>query len=105
MMQLEKSYLPPLQKIPVWNELKTNQQGALLSFGYNFILGANFYGVSNFQTITRVLQKKQWDQIEETFVKYINPASNAEAGLRCRRLVEAKLFLTQVDQLHLKSTN
>lgn len=95
MMQLEKSYLPPLLRIPVWNELNTNQQGALLSFGYN--LGANFYGASNFRSITRVLANKQWDQIEETFVKYRNPGSNVEAGLRRRRLAEAKLFLTPVD--------
>ncbi|MBK1989714.1 peptidoglycan-binding protein [Sphaerospermopsis aphanizomenoides BCCUSP55] len=95
MMQLENKYLPPLQKIPVWNELNTNQQGALLSFGYN--LGANFYGAPNFQSITRVLQNKQWDQIEETFIKYRNPGSNVEAGLRRRRLAEAKLFLTPVN--------
>jgi lysozyme len=94
MMQLEEKYLPSLQKIPVWNELNVNQQGALLSFGYN--LGASFYGGKNFQSITRVLQNKQWDEIEETFVKYRNPGSPVEAGLRRRREAEAKLFLTPV---------
>ncbi|TAF11354.1 MAG: lysin [Nostocales cyanobacterium] len=94
MMQLEKNYLPPLQKIPVWDELNVNQQGALLSFGYN--LGANFYGRSGFQSITRVLQNKQWDEIEETFLKYVNPGSPVEKGLRRRRQAEAKLFLTPV---------
>ncbi|MBD2667503.1 lysozyme [Richelia sinica FACHB-800] len=92
--QLENNYLPPLQKIPVWNELNVNQQGALLSFGYN--LGANFYGNRNFQSITRVLANKLWDEIEETFVKYRNPKSPVEAGLKRRRLAEAKLFLTPV---------
>jgi lysozyme len=53
MMQLEKSYLAPLQRIPVLNKLNTNQQGAL----YNVVLRANLYSVSNFQSITRVLQK------------------------------------------------
>ena len=94
MLQLENSYLPPMQKIPVWNELNANQQGALLSFGYN--LGANFYGSSNFKSMTRVLTDKKWDEIEETFLKYRNPGSNVEAGLKRRRQAEAKLFLTPV---------
>lgn len=94
MMQLENNYLPPLQKIPVWNELNANQQGALLSFGYN--LGANFYGNSSFQSMTRVLRDKKWDEIEETFLKYRNPGSNVEVGLRRRRQAEADLFLTPV---------
>ncbi|MBD2692426.1 glycoside hydrolase family protein [Anabaena catenula] len=92
--QLDTKYLPPLLKIPVWNELNVNQQGALLSFGYN--LGANFYGGSNFQSMTRVLRDKKWDEIEETFLKYRNPGTNVEAGLRRRRQAEAKLFLTPV---------
>ena len=94
MLQLENSYLPPLQKIPVWDELNANQQGALLSFGYN--LGANFYGNSRFQSMTRVLRDKKWDEIEETFLKYRNPGSNVEVGLRRRRQAEADLFLTPV---------
>jgi len=94
MFQLENSYLPPLQKIPVWNELNANQQGALLSFGYN--LGANFYGSSNFSSMTRVLRDKKWDEIEKTFLKYRNPGSNVEEGLRRRRQAEADLFLTPV---------
>jgi lysozyme len=93
-IQLENKYLPALQKIPIWNELNANQQGALLSFGYN--LGANFYGNSNFQSITNVLTNKQWDKIEETLIKYRNPGSKVEAGLRRRRAAEAKLFLTPV---------
>jgi lysozyme len=72
-MQLENNYLPPLEKIPVWPELNINQRGALLSFAYN--LGANFYGGSNFQSITRVLRDKKWDEIESAFLKYVNPGS------------------------------
>ena len=94
MLQLENSYLPTLEKIPVWDVLNVNQQGALLSFGYN--LGANFYGAKNFESMTGVLQNQQWDQIEETFVKYRNPGSSVEAGLRRRRQAEAKLFLTPI---------
>jgi lysozyme len=92
--QLDNNYLPPLLKIPVWNELNVNQQGALLSFAYN--LGANFYGGSNFRSMTRVLRDKKWNEIEETFLKYRNPGSSVEAGLKRRRQAEAKLFLTPV---------
>jgi lysozyme len=94
-LQLDVDDLPTLAKIPVWDDLNANQQGALLSFGYN--LGANFYGHPNFTSITRVLQNKQWDQITATFVKYRNPGSSVEEGLKQRRLAEAKLFLTPIN--------
>ncbi len=94
MTQLENDYLPPMEQIPGWQQLNANQQGALLSFGYN--LGARFFGNPNFQSMTRVLQNKQWEQIEETFLKYRNPGSNVEQGLKRRRIAEAKLFLTPV---------
>lgn len=89
--QLETSYLPNLMKIPCWGELNPNQQGALLSFGYN--LGSNFYGASNFESMTRVLANRDWANIRETFIKYRNPGSNVEQGLRRRREAEAELFL------------
>ncbi|MGQ4649937.1 C39 family peptidase [Lyngbya aestuarii] len=93
--QLEKNYLPSLEKIPVWQELNINQRGALLSFAYN--LGAYFYGGENFQTITKVLKSKRWDKIKSALLLYRNPGSRAEAGLRRRRLAEAQLFLTQAN--------
>ncbi|WP_242062159.1 DUF4231 domain-containing protein [Nostoc punctiforme] len=89
--QLETSYLPDLMKIPCWGELNPHQQGALLSFGYN--LGSKFYGLSNFESMTRVLKNKDWANIRETFIKYRNPGSNVEQGLRRRREAEADLFL------------
>ncbi|MGF1937798.1 MAG: DUF4231 domain-containing protein [Nostoc sp. ChiQUE02] len=89
--QLETSYLPDLMKIPCWGELNPHQQGALLSFGYN--LGSKFYGASNFESMTRVLKNKDWANIRETFIKYRNPGSNVEQGLRRRREAEAELFL------------
>lgn len=92
--QLVRDYLPQLEKIPVWDELNINQQGALLSYAYN--LGANFYGASGFNSITKMLQTKNWSIAEETFIKYRNPGSNVEQGLKRRRLAEAKLFLTAV---------
>ncbi|ASC74177.1 N-acetylmuramoyl-L-alanine amidase CwlL [Halomicronema hongdechloris C2206] len=89
---VEAAFLPPLEKIPVWSSLTEPQQGAILSFAYN--LGAHFYGNRGFETITRVLQKRQWDQIEAALVLYRNPGSNVEEGLLRRRLSEANLFLS-----------
>ena len=88
--QLTKEYLPPLQKIPHWNEMNENQQGALLSFAYN--LGAGFYGSSNFNTITRVLKSKEWDKVPETLKLYRNPGSKVEKGLLRRRTAEGELW-------------
>lgn len=89
--QLERDYLPPLEKIPVWGQLNTNQRGALLSFGYN--LGANFYDSSGFTSITAMLKNQDWSIALPTFIKYRNPGSVVEAGLRRRRMAEADLFL------------
>lgn len=94
--QIQCNYLPSLEKIPFWRELNENQQGALLSFSWN--LGAAFYGSPNFQTITRVLQNKQWDKIKDAFLLYCNPGSKVEEGLKRRRLAEAELFITAVVQ-------
>ncbi|WP_335337759.1 lysozyme [Nostoc piscinale] len=92
--QLENDYLPKLEKIPCWHELNENQQGALLSFGYN--LGASFHGAPNFNSMTTMLNTKNWGAAREVFVKYRNPGSNVEAGLKRRRLAEADLFTRPV---------
>jgi peptidoglycan hydrolase-like protein with peptidoglycan-binding domain/GH24 family phage-related lysozyme (muramidase) len=88
--QVERQFLPALERIPAWSELNENQRGALLSFAYN--LGAKFYGASGFSTITRVLQERRWDQMESALLLYRNPGSNVEEGLRRRRQAEADLF-------------
>lgn len=89
--QLEKNYLPDLAKIPCWGELNPNQQGALLSFGYN--LGSKFYDAPGFDSMTKVLKNRDWAKIRETFIKYRNPGTNVEKGLLARRQAEAELFL------------
>jgi peptidoglycan hydrolase-like protein with peptidoglycan-binding domain/GH24 family phage-related lysozyme (muramidase) len=94
--QVENQFLPPLERIPVWPELNVNQRGAILSFAYN--LGAAFYGAPGFETISRVLRERRWDQIESALVLYRNPGSNVEVGLRRRRLAEAALFNTPPGQ-------
>jgi lysozyme len=90
MFDIETKFIPALQKIPYWNEMNENQQGALLSFAYN--LGANFYGGPNFNTITRVLKNKEWDKVPDALYLYRNPGSNVEAGLARRRKAEGDLW-------------
>lgn len=89
---LKKEYLPSLTKIPYWNEMNNNQKGALLCFAYN--LGPNFYGHSDFKSITNVLRKKEWEKVPDTLFKYRNPGSSVEAGLMRRRMEEGKLWNT-----------
>ncbi|MBH8561651.1 lysozyme [Nostoc sp. CENA67] len=97
-IQLENHYLPPLQKIPSWEDLTQNQQGAILSFGYN--LGANFYNRQGFGSISGLLKNPdRWydhKYVTETFCLYRNPGTAVEAGLRRRRMAEANLWLTPV---------
>jgi lysozyme len=88
--QLRREFLPSLQKIPYWNEMNENQQGALLSFAYN--LGAGFYGSSNFNTITKVLKEKKWNEVPKALELYRNPGSSVEAGLLRRRKAEGKIW-------------
>lgn len=90
--QLKEDYLASLQKIPFWNEMNQNQKGALLSFAYN--LGANFYGGSNFNTITKVLKDKDWKNVPDALYLYRNPGSNVEAGLARRRWREGELWMS-----------
>jgi lysozyme len=70
--------------------MNENQQGALLSFAYN--LGAGFYGSPNFNTITRVLREKKWNEVPKALELYINPGTKVESGLRRRRIAEGKLW-------------
>jgi lysozyme len=88
--QLRREFLPSLQKIPHWNEMSENQKGALLSFAYN--LGAGFYGSSDFNTITRVLREKKWNEVPKALELYRNPGSSVEAGLLRRRRAEGALW-------------
>ena len=92
MFDVEHKFIPPLTKIPYWSEMNDNQRGALLSFAYN--LGAGFYGSSNFNTITRILKERKWDEVPKVLEMYRNPGSNVEAGLLRRRRAEGKLWVS-----------
>jgi lysozyme len=92
MFDLEQRFLPSLQKIPYWSEMTDGQRGALLSFAYN--LGAGFYGGSNFNTINKCLNNKEWDKVPDALYLYRNPGTNVEAGLARRRKAEGKLWIS-----------
>ena len=86
----EKDFLPKLEKIPYWNEMSDGQRSALISFAYN--LGANFYGSEGFNTISRVLREKKWNEVPAALLLYRNPGSAFEEGLRRRREEEGKVW-------------
>ena len=88
--QVRNQFLPPLTKIPYWNEMNDEMRGALISFAYN--LGANFYGSDGFVTITRVLKEKSWHMVPEALYRYRNPGTNVEKGLARRRRAEGALW-------------
>jgi lysozyme len=88
--QLRREFLPSLQKIPHWNEMTEEMRGSLLSFSYN--LGAGFYGSSGFNTITRVLKERKWNEVPAALELYRNPGSSVEAGLLRRRKAEGALW-------------
>ncbi|MEB3269332.1 MAG: peptidoglycan-binding protein [Leptolyngbya sp.] len=89
--KVERSFLPPLARIPGWDLFNDAQAGAILSFAYN--LGAGFYGSSGFETLSRVLRTAQWQELEYALSLYRNPGTNVEEGLLRRRLSEAQAFL------------
>lgn len=89
---IQNLFLPALQNIPYWQDMNDNQRGALLCFAYN--LGADFYGSSDFYTITNVLKNKKWDKVPSVLYLYRNPGSNVEAGLARRRTEEGKLWMS-----------
>ncbi|MEM9264003.1 MAG: lysozyme [Cyanobacteria bacterium P01_F01_bin.13] len=91
---VEEECKAALEKIPTWEQMSSGQRAALYSFAFN--LGARFYKATNFESITRVCDSPdRWHDhawIEAQFVKYRNPGTSVEKGLRRRRIAEARLF-------------
>ena len=88
--QLKTEFITVLKNIPYWNEMNEEMQSALLSFSYN--LRAGFYGSNGFNTITKLLAQKKWNEIPETLKIYRNPGTSVEMGLLRRRVAEGKLW-------------
>lgn len=95
--KIEEEYLPPLVKISGWNEMNDEMRGALLSFAYN--LGANFYGSSEFKTITETLREKRWNDVPKALELYRNPGTPVEQGLLNRRRAEGQVWLSGLSKL------
>lgn len=91
---LEFKVLPALAKIPHWAAMTVEQQGALISFAWN--LGWCFYGTDGFETISRRLKEREWDEVPAALLLYCNPGSSFEAGLRRRREAEGKLWISRM---------
>jgi GH24 family phage-related lysozyme (muramidase) len=88
---LEFEVVPALAKsIPHWSRMNDDQRGALISFAWN--LGWHFYGAKGFETISRVLEQRLWDEVPNALLLYRNPGSSFEAGLRRRREAEGRLW-------------
>ena len=89
---VDKDFVSVLEKkIPYWSEMSDGQRSALISFAYN--LGANFYGdTDHFTSITRDLRDKNWANVPTTLLKYCNPGSSFEEGLRRRRTEEGQVW-------------
>lgn len=77
--------------VPYWREMNDEQQSALVSFAYN--LGTDFYGSAGFETISRALKAKKWDEVADAMLLYRNPGTNVEAGLRRRREAEGRVWM------------
>lgn len=88
---LQENYWQPIStSIPHWNEMNDLMRSALCSFAYN--LGSGFYGAEGFNTISRCLREKEWDDVPEALMLYHNPGTAVAAGLKRRRKAEGALW-------------
>ena len=93
---VNKKLVPKLQKIPTWNKLNPNQQGALISFGYN--VGPNFYGSKGFESITKCLScEENLGGVPEALKKYNKSGGKPLPGLVTRREAEGTLWNSPVN--------
>lgn len=76
--------------VPHWKVMDDNQRSALVSFAYN--LGSGFYGAQGFETISRCLRERNWEDVPAALQLYRNPGTTVEAGLLRRRRAEGQLW-------------
>lgn len=81
---------PALAKLSFFSDMTEPMIGALESFAYN--LGAGFYGAPGFETISKRLREKDWQNLRSALMLYINPGTSVTAGLTRRRTAEADLW-------------
>ena len=78
--------------IPFWESMRSNQKSTLISFAFN--VGAYFYGLPGFKTISRALENREWSRVPDALLLYRNPGSHFEVGLRRRRIEEGRVWST-----------
>ena len=93
---LSKKVLPKVEKIEGWNDMNDNQRSALISFAYN--AGENFYGHKNFQTISKALKEKRWNDVPAAMKLYNKGGGKVLPGLVRRRDVESTLWSTPIEK-------
>ena len=93
---LGKKVLPKVEKIEGWNDMNDNQRSALISFAYN--TGENFYGHKNYQTITKALKEKRWNDVPAAMKLYNKGGGKVLPGLVRRRDVESTLWSTPTEK-------
>ncbi|MEL7329461.1 MAG: peptidoglycan-binding protein [Cyanobacteria bacterium J06559_1] len=90
--QLMQETLPLLRNLPRWDELNSNQQGALLSFAHSL---NNDCSVLSAQSLLGIaLRHRRWYQIPAILAGYYGPSPTAHIELR--RQEEAKLFQAEI---------
>lgn len=97
---LLRDYIPAMEEIPGWERLGPNRQAVLLSFAWN--LGANFYGRSGFETITRVLRDgarrpEVYAQMPNALGLYVKAGGRTLLGLVSRRRKEGAIWIKEDD--------
>lgn len=88
--QLSKEFVPCLEMIPGFSEFGPHRQAALLSFAWN--MGARFYGADNFETISRVLRTKTYEEMRSALMLYCKAGGQVLEGLQRRRTAEADMW-------------
>jgi len=88
--QLAKEFVPCLEAIPGFSEFGPHRQAALLSFAWN--MGARFYGADNFETISRVLRTKAYEEMRSALMLYCKAGGQVLEGLQRRRTAEADMW-------------
>lgn len=78
-----------VRKDPGYQKLSPNAKAAVESFAYN--AGPNFFGASNFETLTKAIQSGNDKQVAEALKLYTN---GGMPGLVTRREAEARLATT-----------
>lgn len=86
---LERDFWDKLSNTPYWDEMTELMQSSILSISFN---SGFHYGDKGFDTLTRNLKGKEWQNVPKTLMLYRNPGSKGELGLARRRYGEGLMW-------------